>query len=334
MANLELSLGMADYDRTSALMSGIVRPAGVDLHYIVSPPSETFWRMLKFEVFDISEMSMSTFLISKSQGRRWKAIPVFPYRSFFHTAIFVREESGFHSPEELKGKKFGVPEYQVTAAVWLRGALEQDFDLKPSDMKWYMERRRELSHGGETSFKSPKGVSVEYLPDGVTLKSALLDGKIDALMPSPYPGMPSLLNRTDYLDLTRTEGIRLLFEDPVEEGKRYFRKHGYSHINHTVIVKPDLAEKFKWLPLNLYKAFEEAKEYAYQHFDKIIKSSLIFAYPYWVEQLKLFGTDPYPYGIKANRKALEDLIGMSESQGLIPSRLKIEDIFDETTLNL
>lgn len=333
MANLELSLGMADYDRTMALMTGVVKPAGFDINYIVSPPSETFWRMLKFEVFDISEMSMSTFLISKSQGRRWKAIPVFPYRSFFHTAIFVRTASKFNSPEDLKGKKFGLPEYQVTAAVWLRGALEQDFDLKPSDLTWYMERR-ELSHGGETSFKPPNGVSVEYLPDGITLKTALLEGKIDALMPSPYPGMPSLLNRTDYLDLTRTEGIRLLFEDPVKEGKRYFQKHKYSHINHTVIVKPDFAEKYRWLPMNLFKAFQESKEYAYQHFEKIIKSSLIFAYPHWIEQMKIFGNDPYPYGIKSNRKALEDLIEMSENQGLIPSRLSLEDIFDETTLDL
>lgn len=335
MANVQINLAMADYDRTRALIDGTYKPVGIDLNYVVSPPSETFWRMLRFGEFHASEMSFSTFLISKSLGKKWRAIPVFPYRSFFHTNIFVSKNSGIKEPADLKGKKFGVPEYQVTAAVWLRDALERDFGVAPKDMKWYMERRKSLSHGGETSFKAPEGVSVERLPEGPTLADLVKDGTLDAIMPSPYPGMKSMLNRTDYLELSRSNEVKLLFEDPIAEGKRFFREHGYSHINHTVIVRDDVAEANPWLPLNLFKAFEEAKNICYDHLDRLIKSSLVFAFPYIVEERKVFGDDAFPYGLSRgnNRKAIEDLAQASVNQGLTPEPLDVDSMFYENTLS-
>src|SRR4051812_40334967 len=131
MPDVDVTLAMADYDRTAALRSGAVKPDGIALRYLISPPSETFWRMLKFNEFDVSEMSISSMLISRSQGHAWTAIPVFPYRAFFHTNVMVRADSGIRGPEDLAGKRFGVPEYQVTAAVWVRGALQHDFGVPP-----------------------------------------------------------------------------------------------------------------------------------------------------------------------------------------------------------
>lgn len=333
MANVPISLAMADYDRTRALLDGDFKPVGIDLTYVISPPSETFWRMLRFAEFESSEISMSTFLISKSQGWKWKAIPVFPYRSFFHTGIFVSQKSSVKEPADLKGKKFGVPEYQVTAAVWLRGALEEDFGVAPQDMTWYVERRKALSHGGETAFKPPKGVNIEQVPEGETLESLVKAGKLDAIMPSPYPGMKSMLNRTDYLELSRSNEVRLLFEDPAGEGKRFFKKHGYSHINHAVLIRDDVVSKYPWVPLNLYKAFEESKLIAYAHQDRLIKSSLIFAFPYILEERKIFNGDAFPYGMAKNRKALEELIRMSVDQGLTPKPLEVDSLFYEDTLS-
>ncbi|AKA49202.1 hypothetical protein IX51_08915 [uncultured archaeon] len=333
MANVPISLAMADYDRTKALIEGFHKPVGIDLTYVVSPPSETFWRMLRFAEFEASEMSLSTFLISKSQGRKWKAIPVFPFRGFFHTNIFVSRKSSVKEPEDLKGKKFGVPEYQVTAAVWLRGALEEDFGVAPQDMTWYVERKKGLSHGGETSFKPPEGVKIEQVPEGETLDSMIRSGKLDAIMPSPYPGMKSLLNKTDYLELSKSDEVRLLFDDPVEEGRRFFKKHGYSHINHTVIVRDDVVEKYPWVPLNLYKAFEESKIISNQKLDKMIKSSLVFGFPYLMKEREIFGGDAFPYGMDRNRKALEELVQMSVNQGLTSKPLDLDSLFYEDTLN-
>ena len=126
---LELTLAIADYDRVKPLADGIVKPEGLKLNMVYSAPSETFYKMLHSEEFDSSEMSMSTYLIAKSQGKAWTGIPVFPNRSYFHTSIYCNKDSGITHPKDLEGKSFGVPEYQVTAAVWMRGALQHDFDV-------------------------------------------------------------------------------------------------------------------------------------------------------------------------------------------------------------
>lgn len=333
MVNVPISLAMADYDRTRPLIEGQFKPVGIDLTYVVSPPSETFWRMLRFGEFEASEMSLSTFLISKLQGKKWKAIPIFPFRSFFHTSIFVSNKSGIKEPQDLKGKRFGVPEYQVTAAVWMRGSLEEDFDIAPNNMTWYVERKTSLSHGGETSFTPPDGVHIEQVPEGETLASMVKSGKLDAIMPSPYPGMKSLLNKTDYLELSKSDKVRLLFEDPVSEGKRYYKKHGFSHINHTVIIRDDVTHKHPWIPLNLYKAFEESKIIANENVDRLIKSYLIFGFPYFVEERKFFEGDAFPYGLSKNRKALEALINMSVEQGLTKAHQDLNSLFYEDTLS-
>ena len=332
MTGIELSLGMADYDRTASLLNNELSPEGISLRYIVSPPSETFWRMLKFGEFDISEMSMSSYLISLQNGRKWRAIPIFPFRSFFHTNIFVNRNSGIKTPEDLVGKKFGLPEYQVTAALWMRGALEHEFGVKPSQIKWYVERQRNLSHGGETGFHSPEGVSITQIPPGQTLADLLGKGELDAIMPSPYPGMKSMLNKTDYLKFTEIENIKPLFDDPGKEGQRYFKKNGFSHINHTVILREDILEKYPWAPLNLYKAFQESKEIAYTRSDHLLRSSLLFAYHYLRTEREIFGRDPYPYGFKVNKKAIETLIDYSFEQGLTNTKLEPDELFVKSTL--
>lgn len=331
MADLDLTLAMADYDRTAALRDGSVKPAGINLRYLVSPPSETFWRMLKFDEFDAAEMSLSSFLIAKAQGRAWTAIPVFPFRAFFHTYVFVRADSKIRQASDLTGARFGLPEYQMTAAVWVRGALQHDFGVPPSAIRWHLERNPSMSHGGQTGFKAPDGVSIERLPAGETLFALLTRGELDAVMPSPYPGMRSMLNGTYLTDLSRSPHVRLLFEDPVAEGVRSFRAHGFSHINHTVVVQDRVLNEHPWVALNLFKAFIEAKQDAYAKIGSLYRSSLMAAFGVLEAQRRTFGDDPFPYGLPANRKALQTLAGYVFEQGLLHERPVVDGLFAETT---
>jgi 4,5-dihydroxyphthalate decarboxylase len=330
-ADLDLTLGMADYDKTAALRDGSIKPARINLTYVVSPPSETFWRMLKFDEFDASEMSLSSFLIARGRGRPWTAIPIFPFRAFFHTLIFVNGEAPISRPADLVGKRFGVPEYQVTAAVWTRGVLQHEFQVPPSAIRWVVERRRSLSHGGETGFEPPAGVSVEPIPEGETLFSLLTSGKLDAVMPSPFPGMKSMLNQTDLLQLARSPRVRLLFPDPVAEGVRYYRKNGFSHVNHTVIIQDAVLQRHPWAASSLFQAFSHAKRVCYANIDSLLRSSLVSAFGHLDAQRRIFGDDPYPYGVRDNRTALQTLADYAFEQGLIPRPVAIEEVFAETT---
>ncbi len=332
MSHIRLSLCIAEYDRVKPLLDEIIKPSGIDLMTTTLHPSDMFYRMLKYDQFDVSEMSLSSFLIAKSQGRKWTAIPVFPFRGFFHTWIYCNLESGIEEPADLVGKKFGVPEYQITAALWIRGTLEHDFAVSPKEIEWFVERLEEKSHGGTTGFKSPEGVSIQRIPEKESLASLLSRGELDAVMEPAYPGRASI-DRTEASLLAELPNVRRLFSDPKSEGIRYFHHHGFAHINHTIVVKNEILQENPWIALNLYTAFEASKEICYRKIDKLLLSSLLFSSAELEDQRRVFGEDPYPYGIKANEKALETLADYSYEQGLTPKRLEIQDLFDPSTID-
>jgi 4,5-dihydroxyphthalate decarboxylase len=330
MPRKTLSLAIADYDRVAALADGTVRPEGVDLELRTLAPSETFYRMLKDDEFDASEMSLSSFLIAREQGRDWTAIPVFPYRTGFHTNVYVRD--GVESPADLRGGRFGVPEYQMTAALWTRGVLQHDFGLDPSEVEWCIERSRSLSHGGETGFSPPPGVRITPL-EGPTLSELLAAGELDAVMPSPYPGMASRLNRTDAGNLASMPGVRRLFPDPAGEIDRYFQSHGFLHMNHTVVVQARHVRDDPTLPRRIYDAFVEAKQASYAGLDRIRRSNLVHGALALERQRQVYGDDPFPYGLAANKEALGTLAQFSAEQGLIRSAPGVTELFHESTLD-
>jgi 4,5-dihydroxyphthalate decarboxylase len=332
MPRIKLSLCIAEYDRVKPLLDEIVKPDGIDLTITTLHPSDTFYRMLKYDQFDVSEMSLSSFLIAKSQGRKWTAIPVFPYRGFFHTWIYCNTESGIKEPADLAGKKFGLPEYQITAALWIRGTLEHDFGVPPKRIKWFVERLEEKSHGGTTGFKPPQGVSIQRIPETESLGSLLSKGELDAVIEPAYPGKTAI-DRTEASLLAKLPNVSRLFSDPKSEGIRYFRQHGFAHMNHTVIVKTSILEQNPWVALNLYTAFVTSKEISHGKIDQLLLSSLLFAGAELEDQLKIFGKDPYPYGIKANNKSLETLVDYSYEQGLTSKRQEIRELFDASTLD-
>jgi len=329
MAKPELSLIISPNDRSQPIIDGTVRPQGIDLAVTAGHATEIFWRQLHFAEFDVSEMSVSSLLVVTARGDSpWIALPVFPIRRFFHVTILVRVDAGIERPEDLKGKRVGVPEYQQTAALWTRGALQHEFGVAPEDLDWHMERNPEASHGGATGFQPPPGVHFQYIPPEKSIASMMIAGELDAT--TFYTAPITLFDRSG-VDLEHHPRVRTLFRDPVAEGARYFQKTGILPINHCVVVRRSLVERHPWIALNLYQAFLEAKESVLARTRGLtdIYFRLGLLPP---EAHAAFAADPYPYGIKANRQVLDTAARYSHEQGLTPRVVSLDELFAPSTL--
>ncbi len=319
--NLQLSIGMAANPRTWPVFDGRVKPDGIDLVPSAVHPSELFWRQLKFGDFDVSEMSMSSLMMAKAQGdERWVGLPVFTTRKLFHTEILVRRGAGIEEPADLKGRRVGVPEYQQTAALWTRGALEHEFGVRARDVQWWMERVPSHSHRGAVGFEAPPGVVIHQVPPEKDLGSMMLAGEIEAVV--HYILSSNLVDRST-ADLWSRPEIKPLFPDPVAEGVRYYRKTAILPINHGMVVKREIAERHPWVLLNLLKAFERANEIAererLEHGQYHVATGLVSAQGLNKVLIK--------HGVKANRMVLETAAQYSQEQGLTPRRVRLEELF-------
>lgn len=318
-------------------MDGTIQPEGVELIPTYSDPSETFWRQLKFQEFEISEMSLSSYLIARSRGMDMIAIPVFPSRRFMHTQLSYHVDSEIKEASDLVGKRIGVGEYQQTASLWTRGILEHDFEVSQYKAHWYMERSEELSHGGATGFTPPKGISFHRIPPDKSLASMLVNHEIDvASVHRAFQRETNIIDRSTRIRAREGDWskVKPLFPDRITEGTRFFKKHGYIPANHTYIIRGDIYRTYPWLAFNLYKAFVKAKELTQHALVEGIPSALIFGPEYLKMTREIFGDDPFPYGIKNNRGMLETIINYSYEQGLTPEKLKIEELFAPSTLDL
>jgi 4,5-dihydroxyphthalate decarboxylase len=324
-------------ERVAPLFDGRVTVEGVELITTYSDPSETFWRQLNFQEFEVAEMSLSSYLIAKSQGMDMIAIPVFPGRRFMHAQLSYHVDSGIKVPEDIVGKRLAVGEYQQTASLWTRGILEHDFGVSQYKVHWYMERSEELSHGGATGFTPPEGISFQRIPADQSMASMLVANQIDvATVTRAFRRDSNMIDRSTQIRARDGDWskVKPLFPDRIAEGERFFGKHGYIPANHAYVIRGDIYRKYPWLALNLYKAFVAAKEIAQETLAESIPSGLIFGADYLARTRRIFGLDPYPYGIKANRKMLETIIDYSCEQGLTKEKQKIENLFAPSTLDL
>jgi 4,5-dihydroxyphthalate decarboxylase len=326
---LELSAALTNNPRTWPVLDGRVRPDGIDLLITQLGPSEMFWRQLKFAEFDVSEMSVSSLLMAIAKGDdRFVGIPVFTTRRFFHTGIFVRRDARIDQPADLKGKRVGVPEYQQTAALWTRGVLQHDFGVKAQDMEFWMERPPEKSHGGATGFSPPPGVTLHYIPPEKSIGSMILAGELQAAIHYVGAGV-NLVDRSS-ADLRNHPDIKTLFPDPWAEGVRFYNATGLYPINHGMVIKRSIAEKYPWAVLNLLKAFVRANDIAHaermEHVHYYIETGLLPRGAREALETKLLR-----HGIKSNRKVLETVAQWSTEQGLTPNPLKLEDVFAAST---
>ena len=336
MPKLTLGFISAFNERVDPLMNGTVKAEGIELIPTYSHPAETFWRQLKFKEFEVAEMSMSSFLIAKSQGSDMVALPVFPSRRLFQTELSYHVDSGITKPGDLAGKKLGVAEYQQTAALWIRGILEHDFGVSQYNIHWHMERSEEMSHGGATGFKPPAGISFNRIAANKSLVSTLLGNELDvAHVASPFVLQANTLDRSSRIvGKNDWSKIRPLFPDRMIEAERFFKKHGFLPVNHTYIIRGDIYRKYPWIAFNLYSGFVKAKALARQKLAESMPSALFFGPEYLAMTRRLIGDDPFPYGIKANQAMLDTITSYSHEQGLTPRQVKPEELFAEQTLSL
>ncbi len=317
---MRLTFACGPYDRTAALREGIVRPEGIELNYLTMQPAEIFWRMLQYKEFDASEMSLSNYTTLVSTGNSpFIAIPVFPSRVFRHGYFFINTQKGIKSPADLKGKRGGVPEYSMTAAVYMRGLLEHEYGVKPSDVEWVQGRTDRLGR------KLPSNVRLSQAPAGAELGDLLERGEIDFMMTANNPlsfrrGAPT---------------VARLFPDYPAQEKAYYRRTKIYPIMHTVVIRRDIYDRDPWVALSLYKALCRAKDYAYDQLADMGSSKVSFAWlqPLLEEEQAVIGKDWFPYGIEQNRPTIEALLQYTHEHGLTDRRLKIEELFAPSTLH-
>ena len=323
MAKLELSVAVGDYDRTRALIDGSVAIDGVDPVYMTLVPEEIFFRAFRAAEFDICELSLSSYTIKTAQNDcPYIAVPAFVSRAFRHTAIYVRTDR-VKKPEDLKGRKVGLPEYQLTANVWARALLEDDYGVKPSDIHWIRGGIEQAGRPEKLAIKLPPGVRLDNAPDGATISGLLEAGEIDGFI-APRP--PTLIEKGH-------PNIGWLFRDPVAAAKDYYKRTGIFPIMHVVGIRRTLAEKHPWLPGAVFKAFERAKAIGIEKLSdtSATKVTLPFVEEALTAARALMGEDFWSYGVEPNRKVLDYFLGQHHAQGLSSRRVSVDELFHPGT---
>jgi 4,5-dihydroxyphthalate decarboxylase len=319
MSKLRLTFACGPYDRTLALRDGTVQPEGIELNYIASQPPDIFWRMLQFNEFEIAEMSLSNYTTLVSTGAApFVAIPVFPSRVFRHGYFFINTDKDIRSPADLRGKRAGVPEYTMTAAVYMRGLLQHEYGIKPSEVEWVQGRTDRLGR------KLPGDIRLTQAPAGTELGDLLERGELDFIMTANNP-----------LAFRRgSRKVRRLFPNYAEMEKDYYRRTGIYPIMHTVVIRRDVHQANPWVALSMYKALCRAKEHAYQLLADMgsPKVSSAWLQPLIEEEKSIIGEDWFPYGIAPNRPSIEALLDYTHEQGLADRRVKLEELFAPSTL--
>src|SRR5215475_9637620 len=234
MSKIQLTLACDTYDRTAALANGTVRPEGIDLNYVHLPVEETFWRMCQYHEFDMSEMSLSSYMINLSRNDDFRAIPVFPSRVFRHDCIFINANSDIGRPQDLAGKRVGLPEYQITAAMFQRGLLQHEYGVQLTSIKWLQGGLLKPGREERTEIAYPKDINVPKIGQDQTLAQMLKDGEIDALLTARTP--PNF-------SPDGNGPIRRLFPDFKKVEQDYYRKTGIFPIMHTVVLQKDVLDK-------------------------------------------------------------------------------------------
>jgi 4,5-dihydroxyphthalate decarboxylase len=319
MPNLSLSVAVGDYDRNRPLIAGAVRIDGVDPVFMTLSPEEIFFRAFRSVDFDICELSLSSYTLKTALGEcPYVGIPAFVSKAFRHTSIYVRTDR-IKAPEDLKGRKVGVPEYQLTANVWARAILEDDFGVKPADIHWIRGGIEEPGRPEKIAVRLPAGVRLDNAPQGTTISGLLEQGEIDGFI-APRP--PSFVERGH-------PDVGWLFRDPVAAAKDWYQRTKIFPIMHLIGIRRTLADKHPWLPVAVFKAFEQSKTAALAALSDTAATKVTL--PFVEETLKsvreLMGHDFWSYGVEPNRRALEVFLRHHHLQGLSPRLMKVEEMF-------
>jgi 4,5-dihydroxyphthalate decarboxylase len=315
---LPLSLAIGDYEHTRDLTFGRIQPEGIELIPSFLPPEEVFHRVAEWDIVELSMGMYSSMVAHGNPGLT--AIPVFVSRVFRHSMFYVREGSGLEAPSQLAGARIGVPEWAQTAGIYGRGMLQHDAGLDLAAVEWVQAGLNEAGRSEKVELKLPSGIRVRRAPDK-TLNEMLLAGELDAVMSARPPAAFG-------------QGIVRLYRDPAKAERDYFERTGIFPIMHVVVVRTELLERHPWVAMNLFSAFEAAKQRSYARLRDITAASLPFAWiPQQAESMRqLFGDDFWPYGLEPNRTTLSTFLRFAHEQGTCSRLLAPEDLFAPSTL--
>ena len=335
MPDLSLSFAMTAYDRVQPLINGEVKVDGIQLDYQGMPGAvpRVFYDQIKFHRYDVSEMSMSSYLRMRPAGFPYRMLPVFHNRQFSYTNIYIRKSSGIRQdhPEDLKGKRFGIQDYQQSVGLWTRGILKLEWGIEAEDMVWYQERGEHLSHTGashEAGLSLPQALELRYA--ATDFGSMYLDGALDASI-GLAPNRGSGIDR-QRVDLSGNPEFPTLFADPRAEGIRFFQKHGVYPPHHVTVVRESILQEHPWAAISLMAAFERAKEIAIDRLRAMPPTLMVFGGQYLRDVDDIFGRDPFPYGVKANATAFDMAQTFSYEQGLSSRKQPWDEIFPEEVI--
>jgi len=325
MSNLKLSIAIGDYDRNRALMDGRVQIDGVDPIFMALSPEEMFFRAFRHQDFDISEVSFASQVVCLSQGTsKYQALPIFLSRAFRHSAIYIRTDKGIDSPEKLKGRKIGIAEYQLSANVWARAILEDEYGVKPSDITWVRGGMNSAGRPEKIKIQLPDDVEMELAPEGKSLNDLLLSGEIDGFI---GPRSPKCFDE-------QQPNIGRLFGNTVTAASDYWRKTGIFPIMHLLGVRRELLEAHPFLAGALMKSFSLSKQAAETLLadTSATKVTMPFVEDHLFEAKRLMGENFWTYGVNGNEVTLNTFLDHHHRQGLSSRRITIEELFPENAL--
>jgi 4,5-dihydroxyphthalate decarboxylase len=300
---------------------------GCDVTYLPLYPEEIFYRAFHNQEFDVCEISFSSYIRTIADGTApYIGIPAFVSRVFRHSGIYVRADSGIEKPEDLRGRRVGLPEYQITAVLWVRGTLQHEYGVHPKEIHWWQGGQEQPGRKERTPLKPIPGIDLQTIPDDRTLVDMLEAGELDALFTARAPST----------FLAGKPHIKRLFPDVRAVEKSYFKKTGMFPIMHLVGIRRSLVEKYPWLPTSLLKAFSEAKAIAMADLHDI--NALLVTLPWLVaeadETQALMGQDFWKYGVKENLKEIEALTQYSFEQGLASRKVDVSELFAPSTYEM
>jgi 4,5-dihydroxyphthalate decarboxylase len=341
---LRLKVAVTKNPRFEPLIDGTVKSDKLDLDILVTTPPELFYRNLKNDEFDVFEMSLSEYLITREQAKgerwRWAALPIFPAKAFVWLGLYVNTAAGITELKDLRGKRVGVPDYVMTAALWFRMFLKELYGIRADEISWYIGRTRELSHGGllGTDTAPPAGISLNWLTAAQSFDIMLDRGDIDiayGFAPRHDPKLFSLnIDRYGGTPLEGNPRLKKLFTDGGRAViEAFFRKTGIVPANHVIVAQRRLLERHSDLGAELFRLFSASKQTAYEREARRGPAYLYFDATEPASQAAIYGDDPFPFGIKSNRSMLEMLFRNSHEEGLTRKLATIEEVFFKGTLD-
>lgn len=323
MTKVKLTMAIGHFDRYIPLFDGTVSPEDIELNVLSVGQAEKLKhgadrneRMLQNKEFDISETSLSSYLMAKTRNVPLTAIPVFPRRQFSQSHIWVNASAGIHGPKDLIGRKVGLNTFQTTLSVLAKGDLQSDYGVPWRDMRWYVSAEEPIE------FDPLQGASIQVIPRGKKLAAMLEAGELDAAF---VPRIPEAV-------LRGSTKIKRLFDNPKDEERKYFQKHGFFPIMHVIVFRNEVLEAQPWTARAIMDAFQQAKDVASRYYEDPNWSLLAWGRHLVEEERKVLGADLWPFGILRNRTNLERFMSYSVDQGLIPRELPLEEIFHPSTL--